>query len=179
MTTIIRTATIAGALLLAFVPAASAKVIDQSATGFTLVYEADFTVEPKAAYDAFADSGSWWSKDHTYSHDAKNLTIDLRNGGCWCETLANGGFVRRMDVIHVVPGERLLFRGALGPLAFMGVAGSMRVTFEKKDKGAHVTMRYAIGGHDDDDFKTISKAVDEVLGEQFKRYSNFAATGKP
>jgi len=178
MTTIIRSVAFAGALL-AQAPGASAKVIDQSATGFTLAYEADFTVEPNAAYDAFVDSGSWWSKDHTYSRDSKNLTIDLKNGGCWCETLPNGGFVRRMELIHVVPGEWLLLRGGLGPLAFMGVAGAMRVTFEKEDKGTHVTMRYAIGGHDDDDFKTIPNEVDQVLGEQFKRYSNFVTTGKP
>jgi len=178
MTAIIRVLAFA-VVVLALPPAASAKIINQSATGFTLVYEADLAVESNAAYDAFTDSGSWWSKDHTYSHDSKNLSMELKNGGCWCEKLPNGGFVRRMDVVQVVPGERLLLRGQLGPLAFMGVAGAMRVTFEKKDKGVHVTMRYAIGGHDDDDFKTIRAAVDEVLSEQFQRYSSFATTGKP
>ena len=34
-------------------------------------------------YDALVGQiGSWWNPEHTYSHDAKNLSIDPRPGGC-------------------------------------------------------------------------------------------------
>ncbi|MCE9521470.1 MAG: ATPase, partial [Alphaproteobacteria bacterium] len=104
-----------------------------------------------------------------------------RPGGCWCETLPEGGFVKHMDVVHAAPGAMLVFSGGLGPLHFMGVAGSMTVTFKaaKESNGSTVTLRYDVGGHDAGDFKDLSKAVDGVLLEQLTRYASFATTGKP
>lgn len=165
--------------LLALATVAQAKVTFQSATGFTVSHTADVTADPKAAYDAFVKIGNWWGSDHSFSGDAKNLTIETKRGGCWCEALPEGGFVLHMEVTHAAPGKTLVFSGGLGPLHFMGVAGAMMVSFEKKDKGTQVTLSYAVGGYDERDFKDLAKGVDGVLGEQFKRYANFASTGKP
>ncbi|NOT40030.1 MAG: ATPase [Alphaproteobacteria bacterium] len=157
-----------------------AAVTSQSPTGFTVAYEADTTVTPKAAYDAFVQAGAWWNaKLHSYSGDGKNISIDVKPGGCWCETLKDGGFVRHMTVEHAAPGTRLIFSGGLGPLAYMGVTGHMIVSIEAKGAGSHVKLTYAVGGHDAKDFKDIAKGVDGVLDEAFKRYVNFASTGKP
>ena len=169
-------AAIVGALL-AF--AAHATVTSQSPTGFAVAYEADIAVAPQAAYDAFLKVGSWWNVEHSYSGEGKNFSIDVKPGGCWCETLKDGGFIRHMTVEQGVPGERLVFSGGLGPLAFKGVTGHMVLTIEAKDKGSHVKLTYAIGGHDPKDFKDSSKGVDAVLDEAFKRYTSFAVTGKP
>ena len=76
-------------------------------------------------------------------------------------------------------GERVVFSGGLGPLAFRGVTGHLVLTIEPKDKGSHVKLTYAIGGHDPKDFEDMSKGVDGVLDEAFKRYTSFAVTGKP
>ncbi len=84
-----------------------------------------------------------------------------------------------MTVVHANPGAMLVFRGGLGPLQFMGVAGSMKVGFKPQDKGMHVSVVYAVGGYDPDNFKEISKGVDAVLGEQMTRYAKFASSGKP
>ena len=37
-------------------------------------------------------------RSHSYSGDGKNITIDVKPGGCWCEALKDGGFVRHMTV---------------------------------------------------------------------------------
>ncbi len=172
-------AAIALSSLLALAIGAHAKVTSQSATGFAVSHTAEVTADPKAAYDAFVKIGNWWGSDHTFSGDAKNLKIETKSGGCWCESLPDGGFVRHLEVTHVAPGKTLVFSGGLGPLHFMGVAGAMMVSFEKTDKGTHVTLSYAVGGYDEKDFKDLANGVDKVLGEQFKRYTNLASTGKP
>jgi len=158
---------------------AEAKVAAQSATGFVVEHTADVKTDAKAAYDAFVKVGSWWSSSHSFSGDAKNLTIETKPGGCWCEALPNGGFAKHMEVIHAAPGGMLVFSGGLGPLQFMGVAGSMTVSFKPGEGTTTVTLRYDVGGRDDKNFEDISKGVDGVIAEQFARYAKFAATGKP
>jgi hypothetical protein len=164
---------------LLFVPAAHATVVSQSANGFVITHDANVAVDPKDAFDAFVKIGSWWNDDHSFSGAAKNISIEPKAGGCWCEALPNGGSVRHMTVVHANPGVLLVFNGGLGPLQFMGVAGSMKVSFKAQDKGTQISVVYAVGGYDPDSFKDISKGVDAVLGEQIKRYRNFASTGKP
>lgn len=166
------------AMILATAPA-HAKVVSQSATGFVLSFEGEVAADPKAAFDAFVRIGQWWDSAHTYSGDAKNLSIDLKPGGCWCETLPDGGFVAHKTVAQSMPGKSLMLKGGLGPLAFLGVEGTMVLSFKAQGKGTLVKMNYAIGGHDPKDFKELPKAVDGVLGDAFKRYTNFASTGKP
>ena len=160
---------------------ADAKVLAKSATGFVVEHKVELKTDAKTAYEAFVKIGSWWNSSHSFSGDAKNITIDTKPGGCWCETLPNGGFVKHMDVVNVMPGVMLVFSGGLGPLQFMGVAGSMSVKFatDAKTKLTTVTLRYDVGGRDDKNFEDISKGVDAVLKEQVDRYANFVATGKP
>lgn len=174
-----RLTAIALAAFLAIPSIAEAKVLAQGATGFVVEHKVELKTDAKAAYDAFIKVGSWWSSSHSFSGDAKNLTIDTKLGGCWCEALPNGGFVKHMDVVHAAPGSMLVFSGGLGPLQFMGVAGSMVVTFKNAKGVTTVTMRYDVGGRDDKDFEDISKGVDGVIAEQFARYAKFADTGKP
>lgn len=166
------------ALLLLAAPA-SAKVASQSARGFSLVFEADVAADPKAAYDAFIRVGQWWDGEHSYSGSATNISIEVEPGGCWCEALPDGGFVAHMRVAQSMPGKMLMFKGGLGPLAFMGVEGSMVVSFEAKGKATVVKLSYAVGGRDTNDFKELPKLVDGVLSGAFTRYSNYASTGKP
>ncbi|MCE9522725.1 MAG: ATPase, partial [Alphaproteobacteria bacterium] len=111
-------------LALAFSSGADAKVTSTAPTGFSVEHKLELKTDAKSAYDAFTKVGSWWNSAHSFSGDAKNLKIDTRPGGCWCETLPEGGFVKHMDVVHAAPGAMLVFSGGLGPLHFMGVAGS-------------------------------------------------------
>lgn len=174
-----RLVAIALAAFLTIPSIAQAKVLAKGATGFVVEHKVELKADAKSAYDAFIKIGSWWSSSHSFSGDAKNLKIDTKPGGFWSETLPNGGFVKHMDLVHAAPGSMLVFSGGLGPLQFMGVAGSMTVSFKPGKGTTTVTLRYDVGGRDDKNFEEISNGVDGVIAEQFARYAKFADTGKP
>jgi hypothetical protein len=155
-------------------PAAMASVTNKADNGFTVSYKANLKTSPAKAYAAFIAIGSWWGSDHTFSGDAKNLTIEARQGGCWCETLPGGGFVRHLDVVQARPNQSLVFSGGLGPLSFMAVSGPMIVTFTKLKSETEVSLTYTVGGYDPDRFAKMSLAVDQVLSAQFQNYAAFA-----
>ena len=173
--------TLCGALVLAFFPtmAATAAIVEQASNGFTVGESADISAPPDRVYAALLAPSRWWSSEHTYSHDAANLSLDARAGGCWCETLPNGGSVQHLVVVNVVPGALLRLRGALGPLQGMAVDGAMTFHIHAAGTGTELTMTYAVGGYSTDGFAAIAKAVDVVLGEQTARLKRLVETGKP
>src|SRR5436189_3620279 len=95
-------------------------------TGFLIKLEVSVNAPAAKVYDALVGQiGAWWNSQHTYSGDAKNLSIDARPGGCFCEKLPNGGGLEHARVIYVAPREVLRLSGALGPLQASGVAGTL------------------------------------------------------
>lgn len=161
----------AGFLALGAFNAAQAKVMNVSPNGFSVTHEATVKLAPREAYYAFLNIGAWWDKSHTFSGDPKNITIDAKPGGCWCEALPNGGFVKHMEVGQAAPGSRLVFHGGLGPLHFMGATGAMTVKFAATDGGTKVSLSYQVSGYDPDGFQKLAPAVDGVLGEQVAHYA--------
>jgi len=158
---------------------AGAKVTDQNASGFTVKLEGDISTTPAYAWTRFLDIGSWWSSAHSFSGDARNMTIKAEPGGCWCETLPNGGFVEHMHVAAADPGKLLVLQGGMGPLVFMGATGALTVKFEPLDEGTHITVTFAVGGYDPAGWSDLAKAVDGVLAEQLGTYvSNKPAKAK-
>ncbi|HEV1995649.1 MAG TPA: hypothetical protein VGR03_15060, partial [Candidatus Acidoferrum sp.] len=98
--------TVFTAALLCFAAAAYAEVADMSSSGFLTKYEVTVNATPANAYKALVDEvGGWWNPAHTYSNDARNLFIDARPGGCFCEKLPNGGGVQHMSVVYASPGQ--------------------------------------------------------------------------
>ena len=159
----------------------AAEVAVKGPTGFVVQQRVDVPVSPQRAYDAFTRIGDWWSGAHSFSGDAKNITLDVRPGGCWCEALPQGGFVKHMELVHAAPGTRLVFSGGLGPLQSMGVAGAMTITFAPgaSANSTRVTLRYDVGGRDDKGFADIAGPVDAVLAEQMTRYRAYAGRATP
>jgi uncharacterized protein YndB with AHSA1/START domain len=156
------------------VQAAKAEVVAQTANGFTSAHQYEIPVSPASAYDTFVAIESWWDANHTYGGKASSLTLDPRAGGIWQETLEGSGSVLHMTVLQAVPGSRLVMSGGLGPLARMGVNGTMTVVFSKSPKGTLVKLDYSVGGFDPDGFKQLAPAVDSVLAHQFQRFSKQA-----
>ena len=169
---------LAAAALLA-ASTAPAEVVEAGDTGFTLKETVVVHADAASAYAAVLAVGKWWAPAHTYSGDAANLSIDARPLGCWCEKLPDGGSVRHMDVVMMMPGKMLRFVGGLGPLQGMGVHGAMTWTFKPAEKGTSVEVTYAVGGHAANGFKEIAAGVDGVLHGQVERYGRFLDTGKP
>ena len=154
---------------------AQAEVVSANANGFELRHIVSTVIPQPAAFDAFAQVSQWWSKDHSYSGDSANLSLSLAPGGCFCERLPDGGGVEHMRVAYVVPGERLVMTGSLGPLLYEATAGVMDVTVERIAGGSRLTMSYRAAGFANGGADRMAPLVDRVLGEQMARFRKFAA----
>jgi uncharacterized protein YndB with AHSA1/START domain len=159
------------ALVLLLLPAlASADVVDRSPGGFTVQTAVTIGASPDRAFLALVqDIGSWWDSAHTFSGDAGNLWLTANPGGCFCETLANGGGVAHAVVNHAVAGELLRMTGALGPLQEHAVTGTLTWQFAKAASGTTATMTYRVSGYFPGGLDKVADAVDTVLSGQLKR----------
>jgi uncharacterized protein YndB with AHSA1/START domain len=158
------------------VPPAGAAV-DAAANGFVVRHEVTVAAPAAKVYEALtAGVGSWWNEQHTYSGDSRNLSIDPRPGGCFCERLANGG-VEHMRVVHVRQNQLLRMVGGLGPLQGSGTSGSITWRLSAVEGGTRLELTYSVGGFMAGGFESIAPAVDRVLGDQADRLKRYVETG--
>lgn len=158
---------------------AAAAVVSAGSAGFTVTETAHLTQPPNKVYAALIAPRLWWSSAHSFSGSAANYTLDAKAGGCWCETLPDGGSAQHMMVVYAQPGHLLRLRGALGPLQGMGVIGAMSWSLKAAGEDTDLTLTYTVGGYVDGGFATLSKAVDGVLAEQARRLTLYVDTGMP
>jgi uncharacterized protein YndB with AHSA1/START domain len=160
------------------VPSQSAPEVTPN--GFLVKFEISVNAPAAKVYDALVGQvGSWWNPEHTYSHDAKNLSIDARPGGCFCEKLPNGGGIEHLRVVYVAPAQVVRFSGALGPLQASGVAGSLTCKLTDGPDNTRLELSYGVGGFIQGGFEKIAPAVEAMLREQLERLRLFVETGKP
>jgi hypothetical protein len=165
----------AAALLLA--GAAHAEVTDRSAAGFEVTEKATIAASPGKVWDTLMRPNRWWSPEHTFSHDAKNLSFD--GSGCFCEILRKGA-VRHMTIVYADGGTQLRLAGALGPLQATGADGHLGVALKAAGAGTDVILTYDVGGYAKGGLaETYAAPVDRVLGEQLARLKKAIETGKP
>ena len=149
-------------------------------TGFVVKIEVNINAPAAKVYDALVGQiGSWWNPEHTYSHNSKNLSIDARPGGCFCEKLPNGGGIEHLRVVYLAPPQIVRFSGALGPLQASGIAGSMTLKLTSGPDNTLTELSYSIGGFIQGGFDKIAPAVESMLNEQLNRLKLFVETGKP
>jgi uncharacterized protein YndB with AHSA1/START domain len=154
----------------------AAGVIDVAATGFEVQETAHIAAPAAQVYAELTTPAHWWNSDHTFSGDAANLSLDAKAGGCWCETLPNGGSALHLTVVEVVPGKVLRLRGALGPFQGGGVDGAMTWVLKTAGDGTDVSLTYVLGGYHKDGFEQLSKAADGVLADQVARLKRYVET---
>ena len=154
---------------------AQAEVVSASANGFEVRHVVQTVSPAPAAFDAFTRIPQWWNKEHTYSGDSATMSLSLTPGGCFCERLPTGGGVEHMRVAYIVPGERLVLTGSLGPLLFEATTGVMDVQVERIAGGSRLTMNYRAAGFANGGADKYAPLVDQVLGEQMARFRKFAA----
>lgn len=164
-------------LLMAGVTCIRAEVADSAASGFTYKTMLTLQAPPETVYQRLLSIANWWSSDHTFSGDAHNLSIEAKPMGCWCEKLPNGGGVRHMQVVRVMPGKMLVMTGGLGPLQAMAATGSMSFQLSPADGGTKLEIMYAVTGYAPGGLNSLSGPVDQVLNEQFKRFRSYVETG--
>ena len=157
--------------------AAPAEVKDAGANGFTITHS--FTVKgtTNEVFAKVVAVGSWWSNEHTYSGDARNMALEARPGGCWCEKLPAGGGVAHMHVATVIPGQLLVMSGGLGPLQQMGATGSMTFKLAQSAEGTTVTFTYAVSGYAPGGMNALAAPVDSVLMNAVGRLQSYIETG--
>jgi hypothetical protein len=148
---------------------AAAEVLSVSGNGFEMRETAHTAGSPEKAYATLLLPARWWSSDHTFSGNAANLVLDARAGGCWCETLPNGGSVEHLRVLLASPGKTLRLRGAMGPFQALAVDGVLTWSLKGGPEGTDITVSYAIAGYSKDGFDELAKAADHVIGEQLER----------
>jgi uncharacterized protein YndB with AHSA1/START domain len=158
---------------------ALAAVADVGPGGFTVHETAEIAAPPDKVFAAIIAPKNWWNGEHSFSGSAANFTLDARAGGCWCETLPDGGSVLHLTVVDVQPGKKLVMRGALGPFQGMAVEGAFTWTLTPSATGTTATLDYALGGYIPKGFAGPSQGVDAVLGEQIARMKSFVETGSP
>jgi hypothetical protein len=157
--------------------AARAEVTDRSAAGFEVAEKATIAAPPGKVWEALMHPNHWWSPEHTWSHDAKNLSFDP--SGCFCERLKNGA-VRHMMVVYADGATELRMEGGIGPLQFTGANGHLRVLLKPAGAATEATLTYDVGGYAKGGLaETFAAPVDRVLGEQLARLKKYVETGKP
>ena len=170
-----------GALTLVMLSGTTAQSAPQvTQNGFLVQFDVSVNAPPAKVYEALVGQiGSWWNPEHTYSHDAKNLSIDARPGGCFCEKLPNSGGIEHLRVVYVASPQVIRFSGALGPLQASGVAGSMTWKLTGDAGSTRLELSYSVGGFIQGGFGKIAPAVEVMLREQLDRLKLFVETGKP
>jgi len=151
----------------------NAKIVTEDLNNFDLRYEVKVNASLEKVTRTFENVGSWWHPDHTFSGDSKNLSFDKKIH-CFCESLADGGFVRHLDWVFYQPGQKARFVGGLGPLQTLPVDGVLTFYFKSESKGeTRITVTYRVSSSGDR-LKGWPKAVHQVLGEQVGRLKSQA-----
>jgi hypothetical protein len=168
---------LAGIALVIGSPAA-AEVVSVSSNGFVVRETINLVAPPELACDAVDDVQAWWDPEHSYSGDAKNLSLNLAPGGCFCERFPDGGGIEHLHVTYVDPGKRAVLTGALGPLLYQATAGVMDVQVKSTAGGSQLVLDYRAAGFFNGGADKLAPLVDQVLSEQMKRFRAYV-TARP
>lgn len=159
---------------------ALSKVAQVSAQSFVIRHVAQVSASPEEAWAVLIKPSVWWDSKHTWSTDASNLTLDPRAGGCFCEVLPNPsspkaaprGSVEHMRVVYVERPRALRMVGPLGPLQADAATATLTIQLKADDKGGtQVSLEYVVGGYTRTPFEKLAPAVDAMLADQVRRFS--------
>ncbi len=171
--------------LLASAPA-QATISAYSAHSLQISHEVAIAAPQAKVYEAILTQvGAWWNPHHTYTKDTKNLSIEARPGGCFCEKFPEGGGIEHLRLVYLSPGNALRFSGGLGPFQPNGVAGALNLKVSKIEGAAadkaqtKLELTYNFGGFMDGSFEKIAPAADAMLKDVVTRLKNYVETGDP
>lgn len=160
--------------------AARAEIVSAGPSGFNIRHIAETpNVAPPVIWAALADVAKWWDPEHTFSGDARNLSLEPYVRGCFCEKLSLYAGIEHGSVVYAQPAKTLRINGALGPLQEFGVTGVMTWQIESAAGGSRLTFTYNVGGFADRPLADWAPIVDEVLGSQLQRLARYVTVGNP
>lgn len=164
---------IAAAFALVASPA-SAEVVERSADHFVLRYAVALEAGPEDFIDALEHIGEWWSPAHTYSGDARNLSLALDPGTCFCEAMPDGSTFDHGGVYEYDPGTGVLIDAALGPLRGKTTLSNWTIGWTGANRGSELVMSYVVRG---EGVGAMADGVDAVMDDQFHRMVRFIEYG--
>lgn len=160
--------------------AVRADVLEATPVGFELKTTVAIAAPRARVYDTLVNAvGRWWDPQHTYTGDAKNLSIEARPGGCFCERLPDQGGVQHAMVVLVIPGKTLRLVGGVGPLQQSGIHGSLTWELADREGSTEATLSYSVGGYRQGGLQALAPPVDSVIGAQLRRLKSFVEKGTP
>ena len=154
-----------------------AEVKETRENGFVIETTVMVDASPALVYRQLIKVAGWWDPKHTWSGSARNLKLDPKAGGCFCEKLTDGGSVQHGRVIFVQPGKLLRLEAALGPLQDMAVTGVLTFNLAPDGPGTRINMIYRVAGVLAMDSGKLAPLVDQVMGIQLGRLRSFASEG--
>lgn len=155
-----------------------AEVVETTADRFVTRDAASVKATPLATWLALTKPGEWWKSQHSWSGDAKNMTLTPQGGGCFCERIPVGdsgnssameGSARHAEVLQAFPMKVLRMSGGLGPVQGEPVSGILTITLREVPGGTRILWEYNVGGPMRYKIAEIAPAVDSVMSEQLKR----------
>ena len=132
---------------------------------------------PSKLYAALIDIGQWWSSKHTYSGDARHLSLQAVAGGCFCERW-NDQSAAHGRVIRANPSHLLRLDTALGPLQNMAVQGVMTFALKPAADGTTLQFEYRVNGASQSGLDKLAPDINGVMMEQLQRLQRYAEAGK-
>lgn len=148
--------------------AAHGEVIASSEQHFVLRHEAVSARAIDEMWERLIHPETWWHPDHTYSGDAKNLSLDAQAGGLWKEVWA-GGSVSHGRVLTVEAGRVLRMDAPFGPLQQLGAYTIWTITLSAVEEGTKVIFDEVSTAPPSANMAETAKAVDFVKSEAMSR----------
>lgn len=165
---------VAAVLLLFLTSSVEAELEAQDSSGFISTHQLRLAANPKQAYRALTrEVHHWWDAAHSFSGRAKNLRLEAKAGGCFCERLEFGGSVEHMRVVFAQPGKLLRLSGGLGPLQGLGVVGVMDFALTPVGDETVLSYRYSVSGANFVGLEALAKPVDQVQLGQLHRLQRY------
>jgi uncharacterized protein YndB with AHSA1/START domain len=152
---------------------AQAEVKQSAPDGFIVEHRLSFAATPEKAWPLLAQPARWWPKEHTWSGDAANLSLETKLGGCFCERWKDGG-AEHGRVIMLRTHKLLRLNAALGPMQDMAVSGVLSIALSAKDEGTEAIVTYRVSGTSAHNLDKIAPVVDQVVGLQFGGWASLA-----
>ena len=146
-----------------------AEVRETRENGFVIESVVTTGATPAEVYSAIGKVGEWWEPEHTWSGSSKNLSMDLKAGGCFCETLSDGGSIQHGRVIYTQPGVMVRLDSPLGPLQEMPVTGVLTFKLAPEGTGTTITLTYRVSGALTMEAAKLAPIVDRVMSTQLTR----------
>jgi uncharacterized protein YndB with AHSA1/START domain len=164
-------------LLAMFATTGHAEVKQSAADGFIIEHKFQIDATPAQAWQALGHPERWWPKEHTWSGSSKNLSLKTELGGCFCERWKDGG-AEHGRVIMVRRNALLRLNAALGPFQDMAISGVLSIALAAKDGGTAATVTYRVSGTAEHAFDKMVPVVDQVIGQQFGGFAEYAVKSK-